>query len=242
MEWDRNLYAKDLEKLAEIINRYDSDEIFKNLGTNLYKAAYKIQYSTDNLISVHVGEIEIVLKKAMSGSIPSKVDSLTICFESCCEFDMSVDINVNDRITDSFNFQIELIGINESGEYFNSWHLDKDIRTPGAGSPKVSHPLYHFQSGGHKLETKNISGAIFLSAPRLPHPPMDVVLGLHFILNNFCSKKDYSFLGSIFDDYDYGVLMDRARNRMLLPYFRAFESNNSHQDFIIENVFPLAKL
>ncbi|WP_130537951.1 hypothetical protein [Thiomicrorhabdus indica] len=240
MEWDRLQYAKDLETLAQKVQTYDSDKIFQNLESTLYVVAGKVKHHSGNLICVCAENIEIVLKKAMSGSIPPKLNTLTITFDSCVEFDISVDISVNDRIQDSFDFQIELKGIDEDGEHFNSWHLDKDIRKPGANPPKVSHPLYHFQSGGNRLEGRAISGAVFLGAPRLPHPPMDVILGLHFILKNFCSMKDYVFLNKLFNDFDYEEIIFRAKERMFTPYFRAYESGNSHQDFTFENVFPLA--
>lgn len=240
MEWDRCQYGADLGKFAELIKKFDKDKVFQNVDSILHKAQGKVCGGYGNIIKVDVKNIEIILKKKMSGTIPSNIESVSIYFDSCSEFDTDLDITRNDRILDSFNFQIEVKGINGSGEHYNAWHLDKDIRKPEANEPKVSHPLYHFQSGGNNLEDKEMSGAIFLGAPRLPHPPMDVILGLHFILKNFCSTKDYKFLEKLFDHPDYEDLIKRAKERMFKPYFKAFEEGNNHQDFTVGNVFPMA--
>ena len=240
MEWDRIQYGADLVKFSNLVSKYDNEQVFKNLYSELYKTSSEVTRAQGNIIKVDVKGIEIILKKRMSGSIPSDLQSITIYLDSCSEFDTSIDINIKDRILKSYNFQIEVKGINDDGEHYNAWHLDKDIRSAKPNNSKVSHPLYHFQAGGNNLENRRLSGAVFLSAPRLPHPPMDVILGLHFILKNFCSTKDYKFLEKIFSDCEYEDLIERAKNRMFKPYFRAFELNNTHQDFTVENVFPMA--
>ena len=65
-------------------------------------------------------------------------------------------------------------------EYCSSWHLD---RHKNEGETRYTHPSYHFQFGGKKMELVDPELSV-LSCPRIPHPPMDVFLGFHFIL--FC--------------------------------------------------------
>jgi hypothetical protein len=237
-EWCKNRYAADLGKLAELIPKYDSDGIIQNATKELYRAQGQIRNGLEQEIIIE--SIEVHLKKKMSGTIPPDLRSVTIFFEMKCEFDMSLDINVKDRIKKGYEFQIEVQGEHDTGAHFNAWHLDKDIKEAGDNPAKVTHPSYHFQAGGSKLEDKEISGAIFLGAPRLPHPPMDVILGLHFILSNYCSKKDYPFLNDLFGDYEYEEIIERAQERMFIPYFQAFKDDNIHQDFTMDKVFPLA--
>ena len=236
--WNKEVYCADLEKLATLIEKFDNEQIIKNAGCELYKARSSIFGGLDQLIEVD--SIEVILKKKMSGTIPCDLDSVTIMFEMKCEFDMSLDININDRIKKGYEFQIEVQGVNADGTHYNAWHLDKDIGQKEDNAAKVSHPSYHFQAGGDKLENRQISSAIFLGAPRIPHPPMDIILGIHFILSNYCSTKDYPFLINLFRDYDYEDIIERARERMFIPYFKAFKDINTHQDFTMENVFPMA--
>lgn len=238
IEWCNKSYSADLGKLAELISKYDSDKIIKNADKELYKAQGRMLSGAEKIIEID--GIEVLLKKKMSGTVPYNLDTVTIFFEMQCEFDMSLDITVNDRIKKGYQFQIEIQGSNSEGIHYNAWHLDKDIREEKDNAPKVSHPSYHFQAGGDKLEDKPVSNAVFLGAPRLPHPPMDVILGMHFILSNYCSRKDYPFLNQLFNNPDYEDIIDRAQERMFKPYFQAFKDGNVHEDFTLDKVFPLA--
>jgi len=240
MEWSRTQYGNDLSTFATLITRHDESNIFKNLDSPLNIAKAKLNRANGNTLTVEANSIELILKKKISGTIPHDLQSITIFFDSKSEFDLSINIELNDRILDTYNFQIEIKGINDDGEHYNAWHLDRDIRGLEPSKPKFDHPLYHFQSGGNHLEEKQINGAVFISAPRLPHPPMDVILGIHFILRNFCSTKDYPRFDRLFDQPDYQDIVKRAKQRMFNPYFKAFSESNTHQDYTIENVFPMA--
>ncbi|RYU68090.1 hypothetical protein ERW51_10310 [Aliivibrio finisterrensis] len=240
MEWNRAKYVNDLSQFSALVKRYDTDRIFKNLDSILSVAQGKLNGAQGNILSVEANGIELILKKRIAGTIPSDLQSVTIFFESKSEFDLSIDIDVKDRILDTYNFQIGVKGINSKGEHHNAWHLDRDIRKPNSGRPRYDHPLYHFQPGGNKLEGKDIMGAVFIGAPRLPHPPMDVILGVHFILRNFCSTKDYPFFDKLFAKPDYQDIVKRAKERMFIPYFKAFSEGCTHEDYTMKNVFPMA--
>tara|TARA_B100001057_G_scaffold115896_1_gene114411 strand:- start:6378 stop:7124 length:747 start_codon:yes stop_codon:yes gene_type:complete len=240
VEWCKTQYGKDLTELARLINKFDVSRVFKNIDSALNVASGKLAKTTGDVLSVNVAGVELILKKKISGTIPHDLNSITIFLEVNSEFDLSKDIATQDRILDSYCFQMEIIGINEDGSHFNAWHLDKDIRVQGANAPKYDHPLYHFQIGGNRLEDKPMSGAVFVGAPRLPHPPMDIILGIHFIMKNFCSTKDYPFVTKLFIDPSYQDIVDRAKKRLFSPYFKAFSDGNQHEDFTLKNVFPMA--
>ena len=78
-----------------------------------------------------------------------------------------------------------------------------------------------------------------LANPRIPHPPMDIFLGFNFIINNFYNRKDYDFVENMSQDYNYQMIIKRAQDRLWQPYFKAFDSANTHNDFTINRVFPL---
>lgn len=48
--------------------------------------------------------------------------------------------------------------------------------------------------GGQIMENVNLGDVLLLPAPRISYPPMDIVLGIDFILSNFVEKKVYNEL------------------------------------------------
>ncbi|OJV51675.1 MAG: hypothetical protein BGO31_00275 [Bacteroidetes bacterium 43-16] len=78
----------------------------------------------------------------------------------------------------------------ETRELVTSYHLDRHIFKEGDNEPEDCHPIYHLQFGGRKLEKSNrdFGNALILDAPRVAHYPMDIILGVDFILSNFFSK------------------------------------------------------
>ena len=120
--------------------------------------------------------------------------------------------------------------------YKNCWHLDKHILST---APKYTHPTYHFHFGGNYLNGLDTGEISIFSFPRLPHPPMDIFLGFHFIISNFYSSKEYSFVNELKGNEDYKSIIKRAQERLWKPYFKAFDLTNTHDDFTINKIFPL---
>lgn len=76
---------------------------------------------------------------------------------------------------------------NISHELITSYHLDRHFIKEGDNDPEDCHPIYHLQFGGRKLEKKyrDFGNALILDAPRVVHYPMDIILGVDFVLSNF---------------------------------------------------------
>ncbi len=74
----------------------------------------------------------------------------------------------------------------KSNEFLGAWHLDRHV---GETEEPVNslHPLYHFHFGGHQLKELNddVGRLLILDSPRLPHYPMDIFLGIDFVLSHF---------------------------------------------------------
>lgn len=240
MCWDKNKYFKDIKDLSALLEKYDEDQLLASVYGPLYASASKHEFrQQDRSLTLNVEGVQISLSKKMASSIPLNLDYVVVSLELANNFNFELDITENDRIEEDYNFQIEIEGYCDEGDvYYNAWHLDKDIES--SGEQKFTHPSYHFQNGGRNMEEKDTLGVVFLAGPRLPHPPMDIFLGLHFLFNNFCNLKDYPFLKRLFNDPDYQDLLERARERMFLPYFSAFRDDNEHKDFTIGKVFPMA--
>ena len=101
-----------------------------------------------------------------------------------------------------------------------SWHLDK-----GAPSDSIfSHPIYHMNFGGsHMTKQGNTFGKLLLlTAPRIIHPPMDIILSCDFIIRNFYTKEKHIKITEL---PSYKTILDKAKLRYWKPYGQAFVSN-----------------
>lgn len=236
MEWCKLQYCKDLDNLAFQIGSYDNDGVLSSVVASLLKASKNIQFNDG---TVELENVECIIKKCVSKTNPANIQELTVFLDYCCSFDLEKDINEFDRVGDDYSFQLEIQGTSsENKTYTCAWHLDKNEDC--AGEHKFTHPLYHFQFGGHRMANINLGQSLLLGSPRLPHPPMDIVLSIHFIIKNFLGRRDYSRLYEMLEDEAYIEILERAQSRMFKPYFNAFKDNNNHQDFTLGNVFPLA--
>lgn len=67
-----------------------------------------------------------------------------------------------------------------------TWHFDRHI-TGGQNEPEEAHPLYHFQYGGRGMQSVSaqLGQTLLLEGPRLPHPPLDAVLAVDFVLAHY---------------------------------------------------------
>ncbi|HMQ46366.1 MAG TPA: hypothetical protein PKA00_01790 [Saprospiraceae bacterium] len=136
---------------------------------------------------------------------------------------------INDPIN---NFELQLIlKIKDTEKLLakSAWHFEKhpdkkDDGTPEA-TPEFHHPLYHLHFGGYELtddEDIEYGNIMVIEAPRIMHPPLDMVLAIDFVLNNFYSCQ--SFMGLI-SEPDYIRIVRNARERFWKPFAFGFASN-----------------
>ena len=240
--WSNKRIARDLHDFVSIINKNGVCSLF----------------NVDKLLGVadllpHVDhcdmeefEIEFRHCKPLSKTVP-QIRHFKINLINSIQSLPNIDRNVKDPI-DKCTFDIVITGFcsyDENAEYINCWHLDKDIRDEeGVGKTKYTHPLYHFQYGGRHMDGLSCTGdTLLMGAPRIPHPPMDIFLAIHFILNNYFNKNDpdYIFLQDLFFDVDYQNILETAKQRMWYPYFKGLSaSGNTNNDLNLANLFPLA--
>lgn len=128
-----------------------------------------------------------------------------------------------DLIEDPFNyltFNIVIIGKenNNKEEYINAWHLDRHL---GGQENNEAHPIYHMHYGGAKLNGHNLGNTLLLGAPRLVHYPMELVLGIDFILSNFFPNE----WKKLIDTTNYPALLRKYQSYFLKPFSLAFSSH-----------------
>lgn len=230
--WNLRNLRQDLSIFLELVNEYQIGD-FNSLYTFLGKI--------DSLSSFEyeIKEIVFNLNKRISGTMPETLNKYKLSLDNTISLNKK-DVALND-IVENYLFELNIDSYarteDEDGEpYKNCWHLDKHI---DSSEPKYTHPTYHFHFGGKYLEGIDTGGLSIFSSPRLPHPPMDVFLGFHFIISNFYSSKDYPFVNELKGNYAYQQIIKRAQERLWSPYFKAFDSKNTHQDFTMSNLFPL---
>lgn len=109
------------------------------------------------------------------------------------------------------------IHLESSKGYRNCWHFDTHIFDQGDNEPNECHPFFHAQNGGNELEN-NVSDygeIVFTASPRMPHPPMDLVLATDFILSNFLADK----WRQLKVNNQYNRLVEASQKEIWGPYF-----------------------
>lgn len=230
--WNLRHFRNDLSKFLELIEGFQIGD-FSSLHVLLGKL--------DSLDDLHyeVKDIVFHLKKRISGTMPETLNKYRISLDNAISLN-NKDCQIYDNL-ESFIFELNIDSYasengNDGKPYKNCWHLDKHI---DSSSPKYTHPTYHFHFGGRYIEGLDTGDISIFSFPRLPHPPMDIFLGFHFIISNFYSTKEYPFVNELKGDEDYKSIIKRAQKRLWTPYFKAFDSTNTHLDFTIKKIFPL---
>ncbi|MCB9082107.1 MAG: hypothetical protein H6555_10390 [Lewinellaceae bacterium] len=139
---------------------------------------------------------------------------------------------LNDPIQE---FQLQLILKIRSNEKLLAkcaWHFEKhpDKKTNGTpeATPEFHHPLYHLHFGGYELiddEDIECGNILIVEAPRLMHPPMDMVLAIDFVLNNFYSCHTCKPFLDLVSNPDYIRIVNNAKEKFWKPFAFGFASN-----------------
>lgn len=142
------------------------------------------------------------------GQLKLKID---LDLEGTCEIDSPDPLS---RLV--MNLFIE----SDSGTNICAWHFDRHI--VGHVPSTESHPLYHFQHGGHAMKphAASMGNSLLLPAPRLAFPPMDAVLAIDFVLSNFAG----TCWQALRDDDAYLRMLRDAQMRYWKPYLEKLAS------------------
>lgn len=212
----------ELAELENVVNK-----IRANIGTKKKKKMY---FSTDNGgIRFHTSTMGMNPNPGMK---EQKIDlTLTLTYEYTCE-----KTELKDMVRGyNLNIQIEGFQKNHGAKHYFEWL--QDVLPPKSNKNKkyqFIHPYYHFHAGGAFLKAKGPGSLMQLSSPRLPYPPMDIVLAVNFIICNFFSTKETKFQEEmkILDDEDYQKLVERAARRLYVPYYKEINSDVTKSEFM----------
>lgn len=113
-------------------------------------------------------------------------------------------------------------------EIKNAYRFERHIYAHGDDTPEFIHPVYHLQYGGDKLtndEDFNTGDVLFCDAPRILHPPMDIILAIDFILANYYSFHVCEEYKQLLKDNHYQRIIKNAKDRFWKPYFLGLAAN-----------------
>lgn len=110
-----------------------------------------------------------------------------------------------------YSFRITTIGQNETGHVKSSWHLDFDNND----SQEYIHPHFHLTWGGETIKNMNLGDVLLLPTPRIPYPPLDIILGIDFVLSNFVLASTYKQIQS---NSQYKSAVRNAQEKYWKPY------------------------
>ena len=221
--------SDDLEQLAELLNDYG---LCKDTSS-LYQAS-NLRYDTVGNNWKYYINIPITINTVPAHIRPIEVECLEINFSIQVMGVFLEEDMIENPIAD-LNFDIVIRGLSDKGEHIATWHLDKHIGQEGDGKSRFIHPEYHFSFGGNKMWEQNLDygNVLIHPSPRLPHPPMDAVLGVDFILRNFVDKDDIQRLIST---PEYRAIVRNSQRRLWKPYMLASAKYwCSHLDCIYSN-------
>lgn len=212
--------ASDLEILAELLN---------NEGINTSKF-YIVSgnLKQNKVLKYNIDPFKIDIDN--DAKFPKKLSHQKSATDLELFFDMNIDCD-DDGFTlkkdpfSEFSFNIIVKGKNKHKPTSNllyAIHFDKHNIEQ---SSHQAHPVYHFQFGGNRLNedenqqsTHLIHGqALFLDAPRIMHHPMELILGMDFILSNFFP----SIWNKIKLHPTYKKILKKYQEDFILPYFKS---------------------
>jgi len=181
-----------------------------------------------DLQSFLVRPFRIALPYVSSHTIPSTTRNIELVFDAEVEISKSTNTKYICDPLGKLTFNIVLRG--DGDETMASWHLDKHSQVSSLkdGESKLLHPEYHFSFGGKYMEEKynyhnwDFGQTLIMRSPRLMHPPMDIILGIDFILNQFIPRK---YSGFFLDNPQYTEIIYKMKEFLWKPYAYAFAKN-----------------
>lgn len=238
----KEILSSDLNNLGLILSETDLIDDCKQI----FDASNRIHYSDGiNWEYTCINLRFNAITEKYSGSIPLNMDCFEIYFnlEICGKY---VDQNTIINPLNKLLFNVDIEGYDENcEEIFSSLHLDRHCHNT---VDNYVHPNYHFTFGGNNLEAKGdiFKGILVLSTPRLPHPPLDLILGIDFILQNYYTVDK---IRNVLDNSLYQEIISRAQYRLWRPYYSSISTKwlntytdyNCPSDFTHNKILPFIK-
>ncbi|MBW4970792.1 hypothetical protein KZY98_10010 [Croceibacter atlanticus] len=221
----RQELASDLLKLSSLLEKcyLNTGQIRRAASQLKSESVFKISPADEidyTMIGYNINGIVINFDDVPNHTHPEEIENLTLNFDIKLYSNYTKDYNHDDPLR-HLEFNIVVTGFVNDEEYITSYHLDR--HPEGENETSESHPKYHFQFGGRKLDKRNreFGQSIILDSPRVMHYPMDLILGIDFIVSNFFPEK----WAQLKKENDYVSLVKEYKDRMLRPFFASITNH-----------------
>jgi len=228
-----------LQAFHEVLEGLNTQLCMSNNGFMLFPDLSHLQNAAINCISNNNSwQYSLSPMRMKLPYTPKTIPNGAKDIEIQLEVSNTIIIHPENEIKDPFsklNFDI----IITSKKLKAAWHLDKQSqlskkdkskscqikkqkkRTKSSqddkdGTNKYIHPEYHIAFGGNELDITDAGQLILLTSPRLMHPPMDVILGIDFIINQFIP---YDYAEVILTYPKYKEIVSAMKQLIWRPYF-----------------------
>lgn len=211
---------KDVNDYLSIVAKY---------GISYTKIDFKESLS-DDLWGYKIDGVVIPVETSTLKHIrPIGFSSVEVIVDLDLESQVNEWLNLNDPFT-SLSFRSLLKGSNATTKkiHYLSFHVDRHNES---GTNEI-HPLYHLQYlQNAKIKPKDDfdhGDSLQLDIPRMMHFPMELILGVSFMMSNFCPEL-YS---KLIQDRQYINLCKQYQERVWRPYINSlynFWTTNANQ-------------
>lgn len=215
--------ASELEQFARVLSKSgicDSNQIYQAVGQlRDFNYIPKIEQTDEvnyDFWGYDIGNIVFYFENPPKHTYPENATNLSLTLSVRLIADYKEFLEICDPYRHlEFNIVINGSYCNndnkQSYELITSYHLDRHLFKEGDNDPEDCHPIYHLQFGGRKLDKryKDFGNALILDAPRIVHYPMDIILGIDFVLSNFFSnawrrlRRDGEYVNLVRDYQSY---------------------------------------
>lgn len=180
-----------------------------NIATILRKN--KLCFDTSPLTNGYKnGKCNIVKLKLNISDVPRNtrptVSSLAIILDVVFDEKTDTDIPITNYL-----FKVTIEGQDDCNIVKSSWHLDYDSND----KQDYIHPCFHLTWGGDTIKEVDLGNILLLPTPRISYPPMDIILGIDFVLSNFVKAEIYKKIQS---DSQYKAAVKKAQEKLWKPY------------------------
>lgn len=203
---------KDVTDFLSIISNYNITHSRLDFKEKLPEKLWG--YKVDGItIPVEISTLKHIRPLGFSG--------VEIVVELDVESNVDEWLNLNDPFT-SLSFRSLLRGANvKTGKtHYLSFHVDRH----NGGHTNEIHPLYHLQylqnAKSKPKDEFDHGDSLQLDTPRMMHFPMDLILGVSFLMSNF-SPESYS---KLLNDRQYVTLCKEYQARVWRPYINSLEN------------------
>lgn len=194
------------EALGEL-NSYSNSP--NNWGYNLQKLTFNNIETPRGTMPNNLSSIKVILNVEIH---EKKIEETAII--------NPVVVESGRGIKKSYNFSIEISGYSGKKRVLANWHLDFDNHD----QHDYIHPNFHLTFGGNAMKSidddeNDVFGKVLIPpTPRIPHPPMDAILGIDFILRHFVKKN---IARNITETREYKKMIIESQFRLWRPYMLA---------------------